>query len=69
LLLQASWIIEIKKREEERLLTMASIERIETLWNRSILAEKRIKEIEEGTVHYETRVIETAQDIVKEIGR
>ena len=48
---------------------MASIERIETLWNRSILAEKRIKEIEEGTVHYETKIIEDAQEIVKEIGR
>ena len=35
----------------------------------SILAEKRIKEIEEGTVHYETRIIENAQEIVKEIGR
>jgi signal transduction histidine kinase len=48
---------------------MASIERIETLWNKSILAEKRIKEIEEGTVHYETRIIEDDQEIVKEIGR
>src|SRR5919198_401953 len=41
----------------------------ETLWNRSILAEKKIKEIEEGTVHYETRIIEDAQEIVKEISR
>ncbi len=41
----------------------------ETLWNKSILAEKRIKEIEEGTVHYETRIIEDDQEIVKEIGR
>ena len=41
----------------------------ETLWNKSILAEKRIKEIEEGTIHYETRIIEDAQEIVKEIGR
>ncbi len=48
---------------------MASIDRIETLWNKSILAEKRIKEIEEGTVHYETRIIEDDQEIVKEIGR
>ncbi len=48
---------------------MASIDGIETLWNRSILAEKRIKEIEEGTVHYETRIIEDVQEIVKEIGR
>ena len=41
----------------------------DTLWNRSILAEKRIKEIEEGTVHSETRIIENAQEIVEEIGR
>ena len=41
----------------------------ETLWNKSILAEKKIKEIEDGTVHYETRIIEDAQEIVKEIGR
>ena len=41
----------------------------ETLWNRSILAEKKIKEIEEGTVHYETRIIDDAQEIVKEISR
>jgi signal transduction histidine kinase len=41
----------------------------ETLWNKSVLAEKKIKEIEEGTVHYETRLIEDAQEIVKEISR
>ena len=41
----------------------------ETLWNKSITAEKRIKEIEEGTVHYKTRIIDDAQEIVKEFGR
>jgi signal transduction histidine kinase len=41
----------------------------ETLWNKSIHAEKKIKEIEEGTVHYETRIIEDAQEIIKEISR
>jgi two-component system sensor histidine kinase VicK len=41
----------------------------ETLWNKSIHAEKKIKEIEEGTVHYETRLIEDAQEIIKEISR
>src|SRR5215831_5879072 len=41
----------------------------ETFWNRSIHAEKRIKELEEGTVHYETRIIDDAQEIVKEISR
>jgi signal transduction histidine kinase len=41
----------------------------ETLWNKSIHAERKIKEIEEGTVHYETRIIEDAQEIIKEISR
>ena len=41
----------------------------ETLWNKSILAEKKIKEIEEGTVHYETRLIEDPEEIVREISR
>jgi signal transduction histidine kinase len=41
----------------------------EALWNKSILAEKKIKEIEEGTLHYETKIIEDAQEIVKEISR
>src|ERR671939_448450 len=41
----------------------------ETLWNKSIHAEKKIKEIEEGTVHYETRLIEDPQEIVREINR
>jgi signal transduction histidine kinase len=41
----------------------------ETLWNKSIHAEKKIKEIEEGTVHYETRLIEDPQEIVREISR
>jgi hypothetical protein len=41
----------------------------ETLWNKSILAEKKIKEIEEGPGHYETRLIEDTQEIMKEISR
>jgi two-component system, OmpR family, sensor histidine kinase VicK len=41
----------------------------ETLWTKSIIAEKRIKEIEEGKAHYETRIIEDAQEIIKEISR
>src|ERR687888_830643 len=41
----------------------------DTLWTKSIIAEKRIKEIEEGKAHYETRIIEDAQEIIKEIGR
>ena len=41
----------------------------DTLWNKSIDAAKKINEIEEGKVHYETRLIENAQEIIKEISR
>ena len=41
----------------------------DTLWNKSTDAAKKIKEIEEGTVHYETRLIDNAQEIIKEISR
>src|SRR5439155_20765913 len=39
------------------------------LWNKATPAKQRIKEIEEGTVHYESRIIEDSQEIIKEIGR
>jgi len=40
----------------------------ETLWNKSISAEKRIRELEEGiTTHYQTKVIEDPDDVVKAI--
>ena len=42
----------------------------ETLWNKSISVEKRIRELEEGiTTHYQTKVIEDPDDVVKEITR
>src|ERR1700757_4729542 len=42
----------------------------ETLWNKSISAEKRIKEFKEGiTTHYHTKVIEDPDAVVKEISR
>jgi two-component system, OmpR family, sensor histidine kinase VicK len=42
----------------------------ETLWNKSISAEKRIRVLEQGiTTHYETRIIEDPDEIVKEIAR
>ncbi len=42
----------------------------ETLWNKSISAEKRIRELEQGiTTHYETKIIEDPDEIVKEIVR
>jgi two-component system sensor histidine kinase VicK len=42
----------------------------ETLWNKSISAEKRIRELKEGvTMHYQTKVIEDPDEVVKEISR
>ena len=42
----------------------------ETLWNKSMSAEKRMKELKEGvTMHFETKVIEDPDDVVKEITR
>jgi hypothetical protein len=40
----------------------------EILWNKATVAEQRIREIDEGIVHYETRIIEDSQ-IIKEISR
>jgi hypothetical protein len=39
----------------------------ETLWSRTIPAEQRIRQIEEGTIHYETRVMDNSEQIIKEI--
>ncbi|MPZ06262.1 MAG: GHKL domain-containing protein [Nitrososphaeraceae archaeon] len=39
----------------------------ETLWSKTIPAEQRIREIEEGTVHYETRIMDNSEQIIKEI--
>ena len=41
----------------------------EHLWNKAILAERRIREIEEGTISHESRIIENPDEIVKEISR
>jgi two-component system, OmpR family, sensor histidine kinase VicK len=42
----------------------------ETLWNKSMSAEKRIRELKQGiTTHYQTKVIEDPDEVVKEIGR
>ncbi len=41
----------------------------ETLWNKSMSAERRIKELEDGiTTHYQTKVIEDPDEIVRKIG-
>jgi signal transduction histidine kinase len=39
----------------------------ETLWSKTISAEQRIREIEEGIVRYETMIIDNSHDIIKEI--
>ncbi|MFY9869864.1 MAG: HAMP domain-containing sensor histidine kinase [Candidatus Nitrosopolaris sp.] len=41
----------------------------EILWNRAMPAEQKIREIEEGIVHYDTRIINDSQQIIKEIHR
>jgi two-component system, OmpR family, sensor histidine kinase VicK len=48
----------------------------ESFWDRAVPAKQRIKEIEEGTsssaaatLHYETRIIDNSDEIVKEISR
>ncbi|MFL6503175.1 MAG: ATP-binding protein, partial [Nitrososphaera sp.] len=41
----------------------------DTLWRSAISAEQRIREIEEGIIRYETRIVENPDEIIKEIGR
>jgi hypothetical protein len=42
----------------------------ETLWDKSISAERRIRELKDGiTTHYQTKVIEDPYNVVKEISR
>jgi two-component system sensor histidine kinase VicK len=41
----------------------------DTFWVKSIPAEQKIKEIEEGIIHYGTRAIENPDEIIKEISR
>jgi phospho-acceptor domain-containing protein len=41
----------------------------DSFWSRSIPAELKIKEIEEGITHYETRIVEDSDQIIEEISR
>ena len=41
----------------------------DTLWNTAIPAEQKIKEIEEGIIRYETRIVEDPDQIIEEISR
>ncbi|MDQ6866707.1 MAG: hypothetical protein M3044_23160 [Thermoproteota archaeon] len=40
-----------------------------TLWNKGTPAQQKIREIEEGTAHYETKILDNPEEIVREIGR
>jgi signal transduction histidine kinase len=41
----------------------------DSFWSRSMLAEQKIKEIEQGITHYETRIVEDPNQIIEEISR
>jgi two-component system, OmpR family, sensor histidine kinase VicK len=41
----------------------------DTLWSSAISAEQKIREIEEGVIRYETRIVENPDEVIKEIGR
>jgi signal transduction histidine kinase len=41
----------------------------DTLWNTTVPAEQKIREIEQGEMHYETRIIDNSDEIIKEISR
>jgi two-component system, OmpR family, sensor histidine kinase VicK len=41
----------------------------DSFWSRSIPAEQEIKAIEEGIIHYETRIVEDPDQIIEEISR
>ena len=41
----------------------------ESFWTRAIPAQQRIKEIEEGVIHYQTKIVDNPDEIVKEISK
>jgi two-component system, OmpR family, sensor histidine kinase VicK len=41
----------------------------ETLWSKAVPAEQRIREIEEGIIRYETKVVQEQDNVIKEIVR
>jgi len=41
----------------------------DSFWSRAIPAVERIREIQEGTVRYQTRIIENPDEIIRQIGR
>jgi two-component system sensor histidine kinase VicK len=62
----ASWIIYSNVKE------IVEYQRhfvFDSFWSRSIPAEQKIKEIEEGIIRYETRIVEDPNQIIEEISR
>ena len=62
----ASWIIYSNAKE------LVEHQRqfvLDSFWSRSIPAEQKINEIEEGITHYETRIVEDPNQIIEEISR
>jgi two-component system sensor histidine kinase VicK len=41
----------------------------DSFWTRAIPAQQRIKEIEEGVIHYQTKIVDNPDEIIKEISR
>ncbi len=41
----------------------------ESFWTRAIPAQQRIKEIEEGVIHYQTKIVDNPDEIIKEISK
>ena len=41
----------------------------ESFWTRALPAQQRIKEIEEGVIHYQTKIVDNPDEIIKEISK
>ena len=41
----------------------------ESFWTRAVPAQQRIKEIEEGVIHYQTKIVDNPDEIIKEISK
>ena len=41
----------------------------ESFWTRAIPAQQRIKEIEEGVIHYQTKIVDNPDEVIKEISK
>jgi two-component system, OmpR family, sensor histidine kinase VicK len=41
----------------------------ESFWTRAVPAQQRIKEIEEGVIHYQTKIVDNPDEVIKEISK